>query len=135
MRKSLALSFALSLAGCATISDREVGVGRPNSSWLVGSWLLLEPGEERDLSRCASGLPITYLRDGSYSLFEEVGTWHLHGDRLTETAMAATEAGNPAEVAIGQPFTSRIRRIGPGEMEKTFAGGERLTLLRCPPLQ
>lgn len=105
----------------------------PSRDWLVGTWILIEREADRDLDLCDSGLPITYRADGTYSLFEETGVWRLRGRRLTETATAATAAGDPADVEIGRPYRSRIARVGPDEMRKRFADGARMTLLRCPP--
>lgn len=125
--KRLALVLSLLAAGCATVPRADM----PDANWLEGVWLLIDdetafPGD------CPSGLPIRYHADGTYSLFEEAGVWRLSGDRLTETATSASESAEPGSVSIGLPFRSRIIRIGPGEMRKTFADGSTSTLRRCP---
>ncbi len=110
-----------------------IAAAPPDPVWLAGTWLQITEEGGRDLTACASGLPIAYAPDGTYALFEESGTWTLDGDRLTETASAAHEdVVAPEEVALGTPFVSRIERVGPDEMRKTDAAGVTETLLRCP---
>ncbi|HEV2747506.1 MAG TPA: hypothetical protein VGW34_09445 [Allosphingosinicella sp.] len=89
-------------------------------------------GDARDRTACASGLPIHYSPDGSYSLWEETGTWQLHHDRLTETATAANEVVDSATVDIGRPHLSRLRWVSRDEFVKTFADGRQFRFLRCP---
>jgi hypothetical protein len=85
---------------------------------------------------CASGLPISYDLRGTYSLFDESGTWRLEGDRLSETATEAHEdVIEPTEVQIGVTFVSRIQRRGRDMFRKTFADGRTETFRRCPTEQ
>jgi hypothetical protein len=126
--KRLACMAAALLGACAT-----TGSSQPRAEWLVGTWLMLAPDLEFPTA-CASGLPISYQRDGTYRLFEEHGTWRLEGDRLTETATGATEdVIDPAEVQIGVPFVSRIDWQGRDTFRKTYADGSVETFRRCPP--
>jgi hypothetical protein len=121
-------AFAL-LAACVTV-PRQL----PTREWMIGAWLAVE-GKDRDVFACNSGLPISYSADGRYTMWEESGDWSLQGDRLTEMATEAHEHVDPAEVAVGRRFVSRIDRIGDNEMRKTLATGGRMTLLRCPDAQ
>jgi hypothetical protein len=108
----------------------------PDPAWLSGSWLLIKEESDRDLAACASGLPIAYNADGTYTLFEESGTWRLTGDKLVEVATEVHEdVASAEEVALGKEYVSRIERLGPDEMRKLFADGVTMTLLRCPEAQ
>ncbi|HEX8192633.1 MAG TPA: hypothetical protein VF552_07000 [Allosphingosinicella sp.] len=128
MKGALALGVAALLSACAT-----TGAGTaPTPQWLVGSWLMMDPGE-RNLVACASFAPIGYEADGDYVLFDERGTWRLDGDRLTETATEVDDPQAPGASAIGQPQTSRIARTGRDSFVKTFASGGRAIFRRCPP--
>lgn len=120
--------IALNLAGCATTAG---GAGGPTAAWLVGTWLEIGPDLVFPLA-CASGLPIRYERDGRYVLFEEDGSWHLDGERLTETALVAHEGTDPAEVQIGRPIVSRVERTGADAFRKVLADGSAETFRRCP---
>ncbi len=121
--------IVLMTAGCAT---GRTGPPEPDGAWLTGTWLMMSSKDDRDLTACASGLPISYASDGTYALFEEGGVWRLAGDRLTETATSVTDAGDPNEVQIGRPFVSRIRWINKDEFVKTTARGK-MIFRRCPP--
>ena len=125
MSRTLLVLGLLGLAGCTSLQDRSY------PAVLVGTWLPLENGIEHPLA-CASGLPISYEAGGRYRLFEEEGQWRLDGDRLTEVASAATEAGDPAEVAIGKPFVSTIRLLGRDRFLKRLSDGSRVDFRRCP---
>ena len=120
----------LLLGACATL-PQDAASG-PTADWLAGTWLVIENDAERDLVACASGLPIAYRVGGTYSMWEEEGTWRLEGGRLTEIATQVNDGTDPAEVAIGRPFVSRIERVGPNEMRKYPAASNAMTLLRCP---
>lgn len=126
MRRLLIGLAFVGLAACTTLPD-----ALPPASSLVGTWLPLENGIIHPLA-CASGLPIAYQADGRYLLFEEEGRWSLTGTRLTEIATAATEAGDPAEVALGQPFVSTLRFLGPDRFRKRLADGSQVEFRRCP---
>ena len=130
MMRGLVIHAALLLvAGCATAADREPSTG---NKWLEGTWLMTGPDLEFPAA-CASGLPITYDRRGTYSLFDESGTWELEGNRLSETATEAHEdVIEPTEVQIGVTFVSRIQRRGRDMFRKTFADGRTETFRRCP---
>jgi hypothetical protein len=128
MKALLLLCFTLLVTACST-TDWARETATPE--WLVGTWLMAHEGD-RDLIACASSAPIAYAPDGTYNLFEERGTWHLEGNRLTETATEAYETADPGTVQIGRPYVSRIERVGPDEFLKTYASGERETFLRCP---
>ena len=125
-RTVLPAAIAFALAGCATTAAMD-----PSSTWLVGTWLMLDADLEFPTA-CASGLPIIYGPDGRFDIFEGEGTWRLDGDRLIETTTAVNEAGDPADAQIGRPFESRIVRIGPDEFRKTYAEGAVETFRRCP---
>jgi hypothetical protein len=101
---------------------------------MIGGWLVVE-GRDRDVFACNSGLPISYSADGRYTMWEESGAWSLAGDRLTEMATEAHEHVDPAEVALGRRFVSRVERRGDNEMRKTLADGSRMILVRCPDNQ
>lgn len=131
MRSLPLIALSLALAACTTTRPA-MPAGPDLRPWLAGTWLLLEEDGDRSLVACNSGLPIAYAPDGTYSLFEESGRWSLSGDRLTETATEASDGTDPADVAIGRPFVSRIERVGPNEMRKTLHDGTVMTLLRCP---
>lgn len=126
MRFRATLALAGLLGACAT-----TGRYAPAPNWLVGTWLMLAADIEHPLA-CASGLPIRYDRDGTYALFEELGTWRLEGDRLIETATEMTEAGDPDITGIGVPYRSRIDRRSRNEFRKTYADGAVETFRRCP---
>ncbi len=127
--KSLgAFILLVASAGCAVPRPTE-GL---SSAWLAGTWLMTSNGE-RDLTACASGLPIHYGADGAYTIFEESGRWRLDGAMLTETATEAHEdIVDPAEVAIGKPFESRIRRLNRDSFIKTYSDGRQEVFRRCP---
>ena len=112
------------LQGCAgpQTSPRE---------WLVGDWLEMSAETKHPL-QCASDVGITYKTDGSYSLLEEIGTWRLEGNVLTETATEAADAGDPAEVEAGRPYVSTIRKLSKDRFEKRLADGQILDYRRCP---
>ncbi len=126
--KRAPVTLLLLASGCAAMPASSSGSG-----WLVGTWLMMESPRDRDLVACASGLPIAYAADGTYSMWEESGTWRLAGDRLTETATEAnTDIVGPEEVEIGRPYSSRIRRIGRDAFTKTYLDGATETFRRCP---
>ncbi len=127
MKPQWLLPILLLLASCATTR-------RPQDirNWLVGTWLMMDRPDDRDLTPCASGLPIYYGGDGKYNMFEESGTWRLEGDRLTEMATEASDVVDPKEVAIGQAFVSRIERVEANAFAKTYADGTKATFRRCP---
>ena len=123
----LLIAFAgLGLTACVSLPDAP----QPAAA-LIGTWLPLENGIVHPLA-CDSGLPIIYQADGRYLLFEEEGRWSLTGSRLTETAIAATEAGDPAEIALGQPLVSTLRFLDPNRFRKRLADGSQIELRRCP---
>jgi len=125
LSRTLLILGLLGLVGCTSLPQRSY------PAVLVGTWLPLENGIEHPLA-CASGLPISYEHSGRYLLFEEQGQWRLDGDRLTEVATAATEAGDPAEVAFGKPFVSTIRLLGRNRFLKRLGDGSQLEFRRCP---
>jgi hypothetical protein len=131
MKRLLCLASLSLLAACATNPPPTVAGVLPTGDWLTGMWLMIEDRSEHPVG-CSSGLPISYSRDGRYSLFEESGTWRLAGDRLTETATEVHDGADPAEVALDRPQASRIERLGPNAMRKSFASGLRAIFLRCP---
>jgi hypothetical protein len=135
MKRFLYLAPVLLLAACAaTPRSTMPGTAVPTAAWLAGTWLMMDDDLEHPIS-CNSGLPIGYSRDGRYTLFEESGTWRLQGERLTETATEVHDGADPAEVALGRPIVSRIERMGPDSLRKTFADGSKATFLRCPKPQ
>jgi hypothetical protein len=125
--RTTSLLPALLLAGCATV-ERPL----PTPQWLDGSWLVMLKGE-RDTAACASGLPIAYSADGTYTMWEESGVWILENNRLIEMATEAHDHVDPAEVALGRRFVNRIERLGEDRMRKTLEDGSRQILRRCPP--
>lgn len=130
MRTALALGAAALLAACATTTARSPAAdsSAATAAWLVGTWVLLQPGVDFP-EDCGSGLPITYLPDGTYAMTEEQGRWRLRGDRIEETATAVEGEDNH----VGVTIRNGIRRAGPDEMVKTFEDGSTGTLRRCPP--
>lgn len=126
MKRAFVIGAVFLLSACATGSG-----GTPTSAWLVGSWLMMEPGE-RDLVACASFAPIGYQTEGTYTLFDERGIWRLEGDRLTETATEVDDPDAPGASEIGRAQASRIARTGRGAFVKTFADGTRAVFRRCP---
>lgn len=124
--KPLLLATALLLHGCTG-----AGPQHPTQAWLIGAWLEMSGGTKYPLA-CESDLPIQYESDGIYSLLEEVGTWRLDGDVLTEVATETTEAGDPAEVEIGRRYVSTIQPLGKDRLLKRLANGQVLELRRCP---
>ena len=131
MKNLLCLGATLLLAGCATNLTTKAAGAPTTADWLAGTWLMVEDRSEHPVG-CSSGLPISYSRDGSYTLFEESGTWRLEGQRLIETATEVHDGTDPAEVALGRPQISRVERLGPNAMRKSFANGFRALFLRCP---
>jgi hypothetical protein len=123
MRLAVLLGTTVALAACATT--------RTSPSWLVGTWLMMEPDVEFPLA-CASGLPIIYHADGTYDLMEGGGTWRLAGARLIETAQVndAADSGPPD---LGRAYVAEIERLGPDAFRKTYADGAVETFRRCPP--
>lgn len=129
MRTILTLGAATLLAACATTARPPAAdaTAAPTAAWLVGTWVLLQPGVDFPAD-CGSGLPITYLPNGTYSMSEEQGRWRLRGDRIEETATDVEGEENH----VGVTIRNGIRRVGPDEMEKRFEDGSTGTLRRCP---
>ena len=125
MKASL-LATVLLLAGCTG-----AGLQSPNANWLAGAWLEMSGGAKHPLA-CESDMPIKYEAGGSYSLLDEVGTWRLDNNVLTEIATHATEAGDPAAVEIRRPYVSTIQRLGDDRFLKRLANGRLLEFRRCP---
>jgi hypothetical protein len=108
------------LSGCATTGEP------PTREWLVGSWLMMAEGVEFP-RLCDTGLPIHYLDDGTWRVFEGDGTWRLDGDRLRQTTI------DTVADEIPPPSTSRIVRTGPDQFRRIGSNGEVATFRRCPP--
>ena len=120
----------LATAGCAAARP---DVRHSGAAWLPGSWLMMASRQDRDLTACSSGLPISYGRNGTYSLLEERGRWSLNGNILVETATEAHEdVVDPAEVAVGKPFRSRIRWLDRDSFIKIFQDDRQFVFRRCP---
>ena len=83
--------------------------------WLAGRW-------QTDEGDCSAGDTfLTFGGDGSYSFMEEAGRWSLEGDKLTiEITTPASDGGGQA----GERHSSRVRPIGPNEVEFQFAEGQ-----------
>ena len=120
MRLGGLLGCAGLVAGCVTSSET------PASDWLVGSWLRTDQGAEFP-RLCDTGLPIHYLADGTWRVFEGDGTWRLVGDRLMETTL------DTVQDEIPPPSTTRIVRVGPDEFRRIDRNGTVAILRRCPP--
>lgn len=127
MRAAVALLILVGLTSCASSPHPSAS----NRQWLVGTWLMLDrPG--MDVSNCNSGLPIRYLAEGTYELWQEQGVWELRDSTLSSTATAAGELIDPAEVALGRTSISRIDFSRRDAFTKTFADGSRYQFIRCP---
>lgn len=106
----------------------------PSADWLIGGWLEMSGGSKYPLA-CESDLPIEYGTDGNYALLEEIGTWRLDNDVLTEIATEATEAADPAEVAIGRTYVSTIEKLSDDRFLKRLPDGQVLEFRRCPEIR
>ena len=120
MRKALLLAAIGLTAACATTRP-----ATPVQSWLTGSWLVVDGGT-RFPEGCESDAPIHYDAHGTYSMEDEIGTWRLDGDRLTERPTGGETAG------VDRPHASTVARTGPDGFRKTFADGHALSFRRCP---
>jgi hypothetical protein len=101
---------------------------------LVGAWAPVPGTASSDgPDLCAGDMGIQYSADGTYDTLDQVGTWRLEGETLTETATEATDAAEPGSVKIGRPLASRIQWQGPDTLVLTGADGQQITLRRCPP--
>ena len=120
MKLHALIGGAALLAGCATTGEP------PAREWLVGTWLMMAEGVEFP-RLCDTGLPIHYLADGTWRVFEGDGTWRLEGDRLFETTI------DTVADEIPPPSTSRIVRTGPDQFRRIRSNGAVATFRRCPP--
>lgn len=119
MKGQALIGGAALLAGCATAGEP------PTREWLVGTWLMMAEGVEFP-RLCDTGLPISYLADGSWRVFEGDGIWRLDGDHLIETTI------DTAADEIPPPSTSRIVRTGPDQFRRIRSNGAVATFRRCP---
>lgn len=126
MRLAVLVGTTAALAACATTSPPSA------ASWLVGTWLMMEPGVEHPLA-CASGLPITYEGDGSWALMDSSGTWRLEGLRLTETVTDVSDSADDGAPQVGRTYIAEVERTGPDAFRKTYADGVVESFRRCPP--
>ena len=118
MKLPTLFAAAALVAGCATVTA-------PSRDWLVGTWLRMADGIEYP-QHCDTGLPISYLGDGTWRVFEGDGTWRLDGDVLHETTI------DTVQDEIPPPSTSQIVRTGPDQFRLIAADGAVETFRRCP---
>jgi hypothetical protein len=115
----LGLLAAALLAGCVGSNSP------PTHEWLVGTWLRMSEGIAFP-QFCDTGLPISYLADGTWRVFEGDGTWRLEGDDLFETTR------DTVADEIPPPSTSRLIRSGPDQFRRVGEDGDVQTFRRCP---
>lgn len=123
MKFRLVLLLPFVLAACATTPR---SAGSSASSWLVGTWLMVDESTPFPLG-CSSDQPIRYDPDGTFAFQDERGTWALQADRLTEIL---TEGGDPAD--HDRPYVSRLSPAGGDSFDKALADGTAMTFRRCP---
>lgn len=105
-RPLAALLLLGSLAACATQADR-----RQSTSSLVGTWAHVDrQTEPRPLEDCETDFAISYSADGTFSGYEESGTWRVEGDHLYETVTETWDMADALNVRRAQdPETSQSR--------------------------
>ena len=118
--------FVILLAGCAGAGSSLPRARLPTQAWLVGYWV---PAGEH----CDSDAGVGFSADGTWSVFEEEGSWHLDGDRLVSLTTRRGEPGAPEEyVAPIERNEARIEISGANRYISHRANGEVVELRRCP---
>lgn len=116
----------------ALLANADESKLRPDRSWLVGAWLMMD-GRTEFPDGCGTHLPVQYFADGTSGLFGESWVWRLDGDKLTETQLAIDPTKvDPAEAEIGKTFRSTLHWITKDRLSREYSDGDRYEFLRCP---
>jgi hypothetical protein len=117
-------SLLLIAAWQASLTGAAIAKG-DSKSLLVGGWALSH-------IECESDNSIIYSKDGTWSHYNEGGTWSLEGDQLT---LRVTERGgydeDPVRKVREKPSTSKVLSLTKSELVQR-AGRRTWALRRCP---
>jgi hypothetical protein len=118
--------FVIILAGCAGAGSSLPGARLPTKPWLVGFWV---PAGEH----CDSDAGVRFGADGTWSVFDEEGSWHLDGNRLISLTTRRGEPGAAEEkVTPIERNEARVEILGADRYISHRANGEVMELRRCP---